>query len=142
MTQNLYLTHLELLQQKLFHKTPQELYEKLIELGKKASSLSEEDKTPENKVIGCQSLMYLKCELDSQGCLNVTFSSDALISAGLAAACCFLMNGLTPEEVLKADLAPLESLGIGQALTPGRANGLGSILHKIKRDALMLLMKK
>ena len=86
--------------------------------------------------------MYLTTKVDSEGKLILGFASDALISAGLAALACELMSGLSLEEALKADLKPLETLGVAQALTPGRASGLGSILQKIRRDALGLLMKK
>jgi cysteine desulfuration protein SufE len=141
MTDSLFLQHLEQLRQKLSHQSPQELYEKLMALGKKTTPLSSEAKTPENRVHGCQSLMYLKTEL-TNGRLQLQFASDALISAGLAAVACELMNGLTPEEALKADLKPIETLGIAQALTPGRVTGLGSVLQKIRKDALGLLMKK
>lgn len=139
---DLFHQHLEQLRHKLSHQSPQELYEKLIALGKSAQGLPASDKTPENKVQGCQSLMYLTTKVDSEGKLILGFASDALISAGLAALACELMSGLSLEEALKADLKPLETLGVAQALTPGRASGLGSILQKIRRDALGLLMKK
>lgn len=142
MNKDPFTLNLEKVRLKLSHQSPQELYEKLINLGKQACHLSEQDKTPSNKVLGCQSLMYLRCDLDPNRKLLINFSSDALISAGLAAIACEIMRGLSPEEALKADLSPLETLGLGQALTPGRVNGFASVFQKIRKDALALLIKK
>ena len=71
---------------------------------------------------------------------NLTFSahSDALISAGLAAILIDFYNGATPEEILSTPPTFLKKLGIISSLSPGRANGLASLYHRIHQTAQLL----
>lgn len=115
-------------------------YEKIIELGRSQLPFPPEDKTPENLVKGCQSIMYLKSRLEN-GRVFFIANSDALISAGLAAILLQVYNGETPETILKCPPNYLEDLGISASLTPNRANGLYSIHLRMKQDALKLYMQ-
>jgi len=120
--------------------TEEKKYEKIIELGRQLPSLPPEDQIPENFVSGCQSTMYLKSRLED-GKVRFSASSDALISAGLAAILMLVYDGETPEAILKCPPAYLEELGINASLTPNRANGLYSIYLRMKQDALKLYMQ-
>ncbi|MBA3816431.1 MAG: SufE family protein [Parachlamydiaceae bacterium] len=126
----------------LFNALPSEdlKYQKIIELGRELTSLSLDDKIPENIVKGCQSTMYLRSEL-SNGVVIFDAESDALISAGLAAILIKVYSGEKPETILKCPPDFLEDLGISASLTPNRANGLYSIHLRMKQDALKLFMQ-
>ena len=116
-------------------------YEKIIDLGKKNSSLLKEFKVDENLVPGCQSRMYLR-SYEKNGRIYFEAESDALISSGLAVLLIEVYSGEEPEVILKCPPDYLEELGISASLTPGRANGLYSIHLRMKRDALKFLMNK
>lgn len=114
-------------------------YQKIIELGRNLPMIEPEHKTPENIVQGCQSVTYLHTEL-KEGSLYFTASSDALISAGLAALLIHAYNGFTPEALLKEKPLFLEELGISTSLTPSRSNGVHSMFLRMQKDALKFLV--
>lgn len=117
----------------------EEIYEKIIQYGKKLNGFKPEWKIEENQVKGCQSLMYLHTEL-KEGKLYFAAYSEALISAGLAALLIAFYNGITPEELLKTPPRFLEELRIATSLTPSRSNGLASLYLHMKKEALKCLM--
>ncbi len=119
-------------------KTPGEIYEKIIELGRMLGHFPEEWKTRENLVSGCQSQVYLHAEF-IEGKIRFFVGADALISAGLAALLLAVYNDETPEAVLGCAPLFLESLGVQAALTPGRSHGLASIHLRMKQEAVKLL---
>ena len=57
-------------------------YEYLIELGKGLEPFPEEKKTEERLIKGCQSRVWLDCEV-RDGCLWFTADSDAIITKGI-----------------------------------------------------------
>lgn len=119
----------------------EEVYQKIMEWGELLPPFKPEWKTEENLVHGCQSIMHLHGEL-KEGKIYFSASSDALISAGLAALLLEAYNGCSPETVLKEPPVFLEELGIPASLTPGRANGLASLYLKMKQEALKLLLPR
>lgn len=121
--------------------TPAARYEKIMELGSGLRPLPPAAKTEENRVRGCQSLMYLASRLEN-GLVIFEVDSDALISRGLAVILLMVYSGENPETILKCPPTYLEELGIAGSLTPGRANGLYSLHLKMKQDALRLFMQK
>lgn len=116
-------------------------YLKIIELGKALPPLPEQEKRPENKVSGCQSTMYLATHFD-KGLITFAATSDALISAGLAALLLAVYSGEAPETILMCPPTYLEELHISESLSPNRANGLYSIHLRMKQDALKHLYSR
>ncbi len=119
--------------------TKEDRYHKIIHLGRELHALALEKRVPENRVLGCQSMTYLFSEL-KEGLIFFSASSDALISAGLAALLIKVYSGETPETILKCPPDFLEELGISASLTPNRANGLYSMHLRMKQDALKHLL--
>jgi cysteine desulfuration protein SufE len=122
--------------------TPDLKYKKLIEIGRSSPPLAPEFKVPENLVSGCQSTMYLRAYLDNAGKILFEAESEALISSGLAALLIAVYSGERPEAVLKCPPSFLDELGIKDALTPGRSNGLASMLLRMKQEALKLIIQR
>lgn len=114
-------------------------YKKIIEFGKKLPLLEEQYKVPENIVKGCQSLMYLRSFIQND-LVYFQASSEALISAGLAALLIYVYSGETPETILTTPPHFLDELGINANLTPSRANGLYSVHLRMKQEALKILV--
>ncbi|MFM6927555.1 MAG: SufE family protein [Bdellovibrio sp.] len=107
-------------------------YKKIIEMGKALAPMSEELKTEQNIVKGCQSQVWLHAGLNSQGQMELVGDSDALIVKGLVALLLNVYSGATPAEVLNTPPEFLRALGFEGNLSPSRANGLHSMLKQIK----------
>lgn len=120
--------------------TQEEIYQKIMEWGKKLPAFDEKWKTEANRVTGCQSLMYLHATA-SENKMHFAADSDALISRGLAALLVYFYNDESPETVLKEPPTFLESIVLN-ALTPGRANGFSSLYLRMKQESLKALMKR
>lgn len=117
-------------------KSPDEVYEELISLGKTLPLFPSEKKTEANRVTGCQSEMYIYYEL-KDGKLYFFGDSEAIISKGIAAFCFLLLSGKTPLEILKDPLEEIQKINLPIILSPSRSNGLKSLLQKIKHFALI-----
>ena len=119
---------------------PKRKYEYLLWLGKKLKVPNNDMLTPENKVQGCVSEVFVKASFQ-EGKLYWEGHSDALITKGLLA---FLINGmneLTPKEVVNMDNKFIEDTGLKASLTPSRSNGFLNILLKMKSQANDFLSK-
>ncbi len=117
---------------------PEKRYDALMQMGRALPPFLGEWKTPERKVPGCQSTLYLRGECVG-GKIFFTATADALISAGLAALLIEVYSGETPETVLAQPPLFLEELGIYASLSPNRSHGLSSIHLKMKQEALRCL---
>lgn len=114
-------------------------YQMIIEMGKKLPPFDPALKVQQNVVIGCQSTTYIATSY-KEGKVYFALTSDALISAGLAALLLHIYDGESPETILKCPPTILEKIGIASALTPNRAQGLYSIHLRMKQEALKYLM--
>lgn len=110
-------------------------YEMIMDMGNASKGLSEAEHTDDHLVRGCQSKVWIKPRLENE-MLFFDFDSDALITKGIAALIIQVVNGRKPEEIAYADLYFIEKIGLKQHLSPNRANGLVSMLQKIKTYAL------
>lgn len=119
--------------------TQEERYKKIIELGRKLAPFPQDKLTEEHLVSGCQSKMYLVCQILENNTLLIQARSDALISAGLAYLLLFVYSGQTPQTILTSPPHFIEKLSILPSITPGRANGLASLYVTIKKEALKQL---
>ena len=121
-------------------RTLDERYQRIIDLGKTQKPLAPQDKTEENFVQGCQSLMYMKT-ICTEGRVYFETESDAIISAGLGILLVKVYSGEEPETILKCQPTYLDELNIRASLTPGRANGLASLYLRMKQEALKVYMR-
>jgi len=115
-------------------------YRMIIELGQELEPLPEEARVPANKVLGCQSQVWLIAEPSSEreGALHFIADSDAHIVRGLVAIVMMLFDHKRPEEIAALDPRPvLAELGLDQHLSQGRSNGLLSMIGKIKELAAL-----
>ncbi len=117
--------------------SPELIYQRIIECGKKLPSFDPQWKREENLVPGCQSRMYLHTIFEESK-IYFLASSDALISSGLAAILIEAYSGESPETILTCPPTFLEEINIPSSLTPGRVNGLANLYLKMKQEALKL----
>ncbi|MBO7603634.1 MAG: SufE family protein [Bacteroidales bacterium] len=109
-------------------------YEYIIELGKALPPFPEELKTEDRLIKGCQSRVWLDCEV-SGGVLVFRADSDAIITKGIISLLISVYSGQTPQEILNDDFSFLDALGLKENLSPTRAGGLASMIATIKAKA-------
>ncbi|SFK56549.1 cysteine desulfuration protein SufE [Mesorhizobium albiziae] len=117
-------------------------YRYVIELGQALPPFPEAARTDVYKVPGCVSQVWLTTNLEAGPDPIVTFAgdSDAHIVKGLVAIMLALFSGRRASEIVGLDAeATLRKLGLDEHLTPQRANGLRSMVKRIKRDAVAAL---
>lgn len=110
-------------------------YEYLIDLGKNLTVYPEEKKTDERLIKGCQSRVWLDYEV-KDGKLYFTADSDAIITKGIISLLISVYSGRTPKEISESDFSFIDKIGLKENLSPTRANGLASMIAKIKTVAL------
>ena len=110
-------------------------YQMLIDLGNELAPLDEKYKNEQNLIDGCQSRVWLQCDY-VDGKLVFTADSDALIVKGLVALVVALFNDRPLSEIASHDAQALfKQIGLSAHLTSQRANGLASMVARIKSEA-------
>lgn len=109
-------------------------YEYLIELGKTLAPFPEEKKTEDRLIKGCQSRVWLDSEL-KDGKLYFMADSDAIITRGIISLLVSVYSGRTPGEIAGDDFGFVQEIGLKENLSPTRANGLVSMIERIKQIA-------
>lgn len=107
-------------------------YGHLIELGAELEPLTDDEKNDESFVRGCQSQVWFVGEKRGDT-LHFRAESNAHIVRGLIAVVLMMFQDKTPDEVLAVDHAAiLQKLGLDRHLSPGRNNGLYSMINRIR----------
>ena len=110
----------------------------LIDLGKALPPLQPHEYDEANKVRGCASQVWLIVEpsLLKPSAIRFRGASDAVIVSGLVAMLLELFSDETPADILAFDAdAFFQQIGVSEALTPQRSNGLRSMLNRIRAIA-------
>ena len=110
-------------------------YEYLIELGKELEPLPDSDKTEQNLIKGCQSQVWLTANY-ADGLVIFRADSDAIITKGIIGLLIKVLSGLSPKEIIDADLHFIDAIGLRENLSPTRSNGLVSMIKQIKMYAV------
>lgn len=108
-----------------------ERYDHLIALGKELQPLSDEEKSDDLLIRGCQSKVWLKAEL-KDGKVVFRADSDAIITKGIVALLVRVLSNQPPAEVAAVDLHFIQKIGLIEHLSPTRANGLVSMVKQMK----------
>lgn len=117
-----------------------EKYEYIIDLGKDLSPISSDYKKDNYRINGCQSQVWLHAWKED-GKVRFEADSDAIITKGIVALLIRTLDGLTPEEILHAELGFIDEIGLKEHLSPTRANGLLSMVKQMKLYAVGLQHK-
>lgn len=114
----------------------EERYRHVIDLGRTLVPLTDAERSDDNRVRGCASQVWLVRDPDTEGRLNWRGDSDAHIVRGLIALALQLYNHRPPAEILAFDArSGLARLGLTEALSTQRSNGLFSMIERIRRDS-------
>lgn len=115
-------------------------YELIIDMGKSLAPITENSKTEENIIKGCQSRVWLDAEVKEE-VIVFTADSDAIITKGIIALLLEVINNEKPQDIVNYQFDFLKVIGLQEHLSPNRANGLVSMIKQIKAYALVYANK-
>jgi cysteine desulfuration protein SufE len=107
-------------------------YTWLMDFGKKSAILPERFKLPEFEVPGCQSQTWLVPHFTYDDKIYFTADSAALISKGMVCLLADVFSNSTRSDIASFELKELDGLNLDNLLTPGRRNGVYSMLKVIQ----------
>ena len=116
----------------------EERFRFIVELGRELEPMDEADKTEENRVLGCQSRVWITAQLaDTEPpTLHLVGDSDAALVKGLIAIVFDVYNDQTPQFIVDYDIRQLfEELELSRHLLTSRANGLNSMVEFVQAVA-------
>ena len=110
-------------------------YEYMIDLGKSLPLINEQYKTEDYIIKGCQSKVWVHADMEDET-IHFTADSDAIITKGIIAILIRAFSGQSPQDIIDADTAFIDEIGLKEHLSPTRANGLVSMIKQIKLYAV------
>jgi cysteine desulfuration protein SufE len=111
-------------------------YQHIIELGRKLPPYPETWADDAHRVPGCQSRVWMEAT-QQDGRLFLAGASDAAIVSGLVALLLRVYSGRSPAEILATDPVFLKDLGLLEALSTNRGNGIAAMARKIREVAAL-----
>jgi cysteine desulfuration protein SufE len=109
-------------------------YEFIIDLGRKLPPFPQAWMDDAHRVPGCQSKVWMHAIRDGDR-LMLAGASDAAIVSGLVALLLRVYSGRSPAEILATDPVFLKELGLLEALSTNRGNGIASMARAIRERA-------
>ena len=104
----------------------------LMQWGDQLAPLSDEERTDDNLVHGCESKVWLTGTVTT-GHWQFHASSNARLIRGLVALLLARVNGLSAQALHNVDLPDwFSQLGLSRQLSPSRSNGLNAVLEKMR----------
>ena len=110
-------------------------YELLIWFAKRLPELDDSARTPENKVNGCTSQVFITAWL-ADGKIFFAGDSDSQLVKGLVALLVEGLSGLPPEAVGALSPDFIQTTGLNVSLTPSRSNGFYNIFRAMQIKAI------
>ena len=107
-------------------------YTLLMELGKKSVTIPEQHRLKEFEVPGCQSQTWLVPHFTYDDTIYFTADSAALISKGMVCLLADVFSNSTRSDIASFEEKELSGLELDNLLTPGRRNGVYSMLKVIQ----------
>jgi len=111
-----------------------ERYEFIIGMGRKLPPFPDEWADDAHRVPGCQSKVWMEVTR-RDGRIYFAGASDAAIVSGLVALLLRVYSGRTAEEILATDPVFLKELGLLEALSTNRGNGIASMARSVRAAA-------
>ena len=109
-------------------------YNYIMDMGNDLPLLPDEDKTPANKVNGCQSASWLTVK-NKNGKLYFKGDSEAILGKGVISMLLNLLNGQPASEIANYDFYLINAIDLPAHLSPTRKMGLQAVMRRIKELA-------
>ena len=113
----------------------EERYQYMIDLGKTLPLIEDQYKIDTNLIKGCQSKVWVHAEMHDDKIL-FTADIDAIITKGIIAILIRVFSNQHPKDIIEADTAFIDEIGLKEHLSPTRANGLVSMIKQLKMYAI------
>jgi cysteine desulfuration protein SufE len=111
-----------------------ERYQYLIDLGRKLPAMDDSLRTEENRLLGCQSRVWIVARGDADR-LDFTAASDSAIVSGLVYLALRVYSGRSAREIAQTEATFANDIGLARHLSPTRSNGLQALLARIRETA-------
>ncbi len=109
-------------------------YQFIIDMGRKLPPFPDDWADDAHRVPGCQSRVWMEVTR-RDGLLYFAGASDAAIVSGLVALLLRVYSGRSPDEVLATDPVFLKDMGLLEALSTNRGNGIAAMARKVREVA-------
>lgn len=111
-----------------------ERYQYLIDLGRKLPAFPDALKTEDNRLQGCQSMVWIVSSGDAER-MDFAAASDSAIVSGLIYLALRVYSGRSAREIVATDADYIADIGLAKHLSPTRSNGLAALLAVIRDRA-------
>lgn len=111
-----------------------ERYQYLIDLGRKLPPMDEALRIEDNRLLGCQSKVWIVSRGDASR-IDFTAASDSAIVSGLVFLALRVYSGRSADEILATEPTFAADIGLSRHLSPTRSNGLSALLARIRETA-------
>lgn len=116
-------------------------YNYIIEIGKSVPVIDSKYKQDQYLIKGCQSQVWLHASMED-GRVIFKADSDALITRGIVGLLIRVLSNQPPQDIVDADLAFIDAIGLKEHLSPTRSNGLVNMIKQMKLYALAFKAKQ
>jgi len=113
----------------------------IMELGSQLPEFPEEERVEENIIKGCQSKVWLTA-VENGDKIKYLADSNTDITKGLISLLIRVLSDRTPQEIIKAELAFIDKIGMGNIIGSQRSNGLTAMIKQMKLYALAYQAKQ
>ncbi|SEM21485.1 cysteine desulfuration protein SufE [Luteibacter sp. UNCMF331Sha3.1] len=117
-----------------------ERYQYLIDLGRQLPAFPDDRKNEENRVHGCQSMVWLIPSGDAAK-MHFDAASDSAIVSGLIALVLRVYSDRSAREIVDTPPDFIQQIGLAKHLSPTRSNGLAAMLARLKAYAAEALAR-
>jgi cysteine desulfuration protein SufE len=128
----------EIIEEFAMFPTWMEKYEYIIELGKDLPLISDDLKTDDYLIKGCQSRVWISAKKNENGIFHFSADSDAIITKGIVALVVRIFDGEKGQDIVSASMDFLTEIGLIENLSPTRSNGLSAMIKQMKMYALIM----
>ena len=104
----------------------------IMDFGKNSVTIPEQHKVKSFEVPGCQSQTWLIPHFVEDDKIYFTADSAALISKGMGCIIADVYSGSSAQDINEFDQKEFDKMSLSTLLTPGRNNGVHSMLKKVK----------
>ena len=112
-----------------------DMYAFLIDMGKGAHNMSDEEKTDDNFIWGCTSRAWIIISKLTDGCYSIRTDSDSHIVSGLLYLLSLSVNNQSKDFIDDVDaIKILNSIGLDGKITSQRTNGFISAVNTLKQQ--------
>ncbi|WP_133479029.1 SufE family protein [Cognatilysobacter segetis] len=111
-----------------------ERYQYLIDLGRKLPPMADDLRIEDNRLLGCQSKVWIVSHGDAAR-LDFVAASDSAIVSGLVFLALRVYSGRSADEILATEPSFVADIGLSRHLSPTRSNGLSALLQRIRDTA-------